>query len=148
MVVLVGYASVGGSTRRVAERIAARITEHGCAVDCRPLDEVKDTTVYDAFVLGSAIHSGAWLPLAADFLRRNVGTLIGRPLWLFSVSSVGEQSIAFAPPIARRLAGGVFMTAMRGRCGDHRNWAEIDAWARDIARQLPGDRNERTSVMT
>ena len=40
------------------------------------------------------------------------------------------------------------MTVMRGRYGDHRNWAEIDAWAQDIARQLPGDRNERTSVMT
>ena len=59
MVVLVGYASVSGSTRGVAERIAARITEHGCAVDCRPLDEVRDTTAYGAFVLGSAIHSGA-----------------------------------------------------------------------------------------
>ena len=174
MVVLVGYASASGSTRGVAERIAARITEHGCAVDCRPVDQVKDPTAYAAFVLGSAVHSGAWLPSAADFLRRNVDTLIGRAVWLFRVSSVGEQSSAFAPAVARRmramrkepkgvaeartavmprdhhdfagvvqprdwgLAGRVFMTAMMGRYGDHRNWAEIDAWARDIARQLPG----------
>jgi menaquinone-dependent protoporphyrinogen oxidase len=85
MVVLVGYASEHGSTRGIAERVAARLGEHGSRVDVLPLDRVQDVGGYDAVVLGSAIHDRAWLPRATQFVRRNLGALAGRPVWLFSV---------------------------------------------------------------
>ena len=57
MVVLVGYATKHGSTRGVAERIAARLREHGLGVDVRALRGTEDAAAYDAVVFGSAVYS-------------------------------------------------------------------------------------------
>jgi menaquinone-dependent protoporphyrinogen oxidase len=172
VIVLVGYATEHGSTRGIAERIAARLGEQGHQVETLPLDAPVVVGRYDAAVLGSAIHSGGWLPAATAFVECHTEALAGRPAWLFSVSTVGEQSSAFPLAVARRmramskepkgvadilkalrvrghhsfagviardhwpLAGHLFLKGLGGRYGDHRNWAEIDAWAEDIARQL------------
>jgi menaquinone-dependent protoporphyrinogen oxidase len=167
MVVLVGYASEHGSTRGIAERVAARLGEHGSRVEVLSLDQVRDVGGYDAVVLGSAIHNQAWLPQATQFVRRNLGALAGRPLWLFSVGMPDalpgplralarkEEAKVIAGfrdairPRGHHLFSGVFhrdqvpfvgrliFRAMGGRYGDFRDWQQIDAWAQGIARQLP-----------
>lgn len=103
MNVLVGYASEHGSTRGIAERVASRLRDRGLAAEARPLGPVTDPGGYRACVLGSAIHSGDWLPEGAEFLRRNLSALARRPVWLFSVSTVGERSSAFPPAVAARM---------------------------------------------
>lgn len=103
MAVLVGYASDHGSTREIAERIAARLADRGVAVAVRPVAEVGDMSGYDAAVIGSAIHGGDWLPQGAAFLERCQVELAGRPVWLYSVSSVGEESSAFPDAVSRRM---------------------------------------------
>ena len=103
MNVLVGYASEHGSTRGIAERLAARLREHGLAAEARPLGPDTDPGRYQAYVLGSAIHSGDWLPEGAEFLRRNRSALGRCPVWVFSVSTVGERTSAFPPGVAARL---------------------------------------------
>ncbi|MGW8378323.1 flavodoxin domain-containing protein [Streptomyces sp. ODS28] len=85
MEVLVGFASAHGSTRGVAERIAARLAASGLSVEARPLNVELEPSGYRAFVLGSAVHNGAWLPEAADFVRSNGAVLAQHPVWLFSV---------------------------------------------------------------
>ncbi|HMC07802.1 MAG TPA: flavodoxin domain-containing protein [Actinomycetota bacterium] len=87
MNVLVGYASMHGSTRGVAERIASRLGERGLGAEVWSFDDVADAAGYDAFVLGSAVANMAWLAGAAGFVLRNVGVLAERPVWLFSVGS-------------------------------------------------------------
>lgn len=172
MTVLVGYATAYGSTRGIAERIAARLGEQGCAAVARAMDQIEEAGSYDAFVLGSAIHNQAWLPAASAFVQRNTEALAARPVWLFSVSSVGDHGSFFSPPVARlfrkmrsesnevagyrkalrardhhgfagaiershwSLAGHLFLKALGGQYGDHRDWDEIDEWADDIAREL------------
>ena len=64
---------------------------------------------YDAVVLGSAIHNQDWLAGSTDFVQRNLGTLAGRPVWLFSVGMLGDQGSAFAPPLSH------LFRAMRAR---------------------------------
>ena len=93
------------------------------------IDEIELRTTYDAVVLGSAIHSQTWLPEAAAFVRRHADELVVSPLWLFSVSSVGDRGSFFAPAVAR------LMRRMRKetkeiagfrhvlRIHDHRNFA-------------------------
>jgi menaquinone-dependent protoporphyrinogen oxidase len=98
---LVGYVSSHGSTRGVAERIAVRLGEQGCRVEVRPLDQAAHASGYDAAVLGSAIHNGEWLPQAAEFVRRNRTVLAARPVWLFSVATIGDQDSMLAPAITR-----------------------------------------------
>lgn len=180
MVILVGYASAHGSTRGVAERIAARLRDQGYQVEVQALGQVTNIRGYDAVVLGSAIHNGAWLLEATDFVRCNVGPLAERPVYTFSVGTIGEQSSMLAPA-ATKLAraageskkvtvvreiihpqghhtfagavardqypfiGRVFLKAMGGRFGDHRNWPEIDAWAERVGHELAaGQRHPAT----
>lgn len=90
MTVLVGYASAHGSTREIAERIGARLTELGCAADVVSLDGGAGVggvgpEAYSAVVLGSAVHSRRWLPAAETYVRAHRDALAERPLWAFSV---------------------------------------------------------------
>lgn len=101
MRVLIGYASPQGSTRGIAERIGAVFAQHDVPADVRPLDQVENADAYEAFVLGSAIHNGVWMPEAAEFVRRNLDSLTQRPVWLFSVGMLGDEASAFAPMLAR-----------------------------------------------
>ena len=64
----------------------------GNRVEVRSLDDVHDPGGYDAVVLGSAIHGGAWLPAAAEFMRRNAAALARRPVWLFSSGPLGTAA--------------------------------------------------------
>jgi menaquinone-dependent protoporphyrinogen oxidase len=166
MIVLVAYASVHGSTRGIAERIAAKIGERASRVELRSLDQIQNVESYDAFVLGSAIHDQAWLPQAVDFVTRHRATLAARPVWLFSVGMPGAlgrplRALAMTEgpkviaglrdaitPRDHRLFSGVVVRdqlplfghivfrALGGRYGDFRAWKEIDAWAEEIAKQL------------
>lgn len=61
MPVLITYATLHGSTREVAERIASRLYADGFAVECRPLDHVPCVEKYDAVIIGGAVHSHKWL---------------------------------------------------------------------------------------
>ena len=101
MTVLVVYATAHGSSRGIAERIAAELSARGCAAVARPVAEVTDAARYSAFVLGSAVHNQSWLPEAVIFACSLAPTLAGRPVWLFSVSSVGDTTSVFAPGVAR-----------------------------------------------
>ncbi len=67
----------------------------------RPIDQIDSMNAFDAVVIGSAIHNMAWLPHAAAFMRSHTGELSVHPVWLFSVSSVGETSSFFGPRVAR-----------------------------------------------
>lgn len=102
MRVLVGYASARGSTREIAEHIARRLGESGLQAEARAMDakEVEPVDDYDAFVLGSAVYHGAWLPEAVSFVADHRALLAERPLWLFSVGSKD----ALRGPIGRRRA--------------------------------------------
>ena len=67
-----------------------------------------------AVVLGSAVHNRRWLPGASAFVRDHAGVLADRPVWLFSVSSVGDFGSFLAPPVAR------VMRRARGESKEHR----------------------------
>lgn len=101
MRVLVAYASAYSSTKGIAERIGERLAAAGADVDIRGVDDVEGIEGYDAVVLGSAVHGGAWLPDAAAFAHASAAALAARPVWLFSVSSVGDTSAFFGPRVAR-----------------------------------------------
>lgn len=183
MTVLVCHDSEHGSTRSIAERIAARLRQGGTPVDVTDAAAVTSTAGYEAAVAGSAIHNGQWLPDAAQLLRREEAHLATRPVWLFSVGMVGDRASAFGPRLTRflrrrqpipdavsalALAGGtrvrhhrftgvflqghtsrlgrVMFRAMGGRFGDHRDWADVDAWADAIAAELSAAAGDSASM--
>jgi menaquinone-dependent protoporphyrinogen oxidase len=167
--VLVTYATAAGSTAGIAERIAGTLRTAGAEVVCRPAEPDADPRPFDALVVGSAVHNMAWLQPALDFLARAHET--GRPVWCFSVGGIQPRrgltrvmtdrelrriAQSFPSSLALRdhvmfggiidmqhtpLWGRLFFRATGGRPGDHRDWTSIQAWAEDIAADLPVGRD-------
>ncbi|MFF7047254.1 flavodoxin domain-containing protein [Streptomyces griseorubiginosus] len=166
MDILVGYVSAHGSTREIAERLAAKLNEAGLKAEARDMATVDDTDAYHAFVLGSAVHRQTWLDAAKDFVGDNLDVLGHRPVWIFSVGMPGalrgpwkrmtEKEI---PVIVESLPRGLLYRdhrlfsgvvgkdqlpvtgrlvfhLMGGRFGDYRDWDAINDWASGIAREL------------
>ena len=92
MPVLVVYASKHGSTRGIAERIAAKLTEEGHPAQARPVQEASGLEGYDAFVIGSATYALHWMDEALAFLQANSTVLARHPVWLFSSGPLGEKA--------------------------------------------------------
>ncbi len=93
MAVPVAYASKHGSTRGIAERIAARLSSRGLAAEALPVGAVRDAKAYDAVVLGSSLYMFHWMKDANAFAERNRAALAGRPVWLFSSGPVGSEPL-------------------------------------------------------
>ncbi len=166
MDVLVGYATAHGSTRGVAERLAACLSRAGLKADVRSLEAVDDADTYGAFVLGSAVHNQSWLDPARSFVRENLALLTSRPVWIYSVGMPGALRGPWkrlgpveAPVIVRSLPAGlryrshelfsgvirasqlplggrIRFRLMGGRYGDFRDWEAIDGWGAGIAAEL------------
>lgn len=83
--VLVAYATRRGSTREIAEHIAARLDREGLAGVARDVERDPRPDLFDAVVLGSAVKGAGLMPSAIDFARTHRHTLARRPCWLFSV---------------------------------------------------------------
>lgn len=69
--ILITYATQGGSTSGIAEAIGKTLAESGAQVDVRTMNSVSGLCSYQAVVMGSAIHSGKWLPEAVRFVENN-----------------------------------------------------------------------------
>jgi menaquinone-dependent protoporphyrinogen oxidase len=161
--VLVAYGTKNGSTAGIADLIALALHTEGLRADVRPARQVRDTTGYDAVVLGGALYAGRWHADARRFARRHAATLRDRPVWLFSSGPLDDSADrADLPPVphagraARQLGarghvtfggrltdqakGFVARSMVRnGHGGDFRNPARIATWAREIAAQLQAD---------
>jgi len=149
--VLVTYATKNGSTAGVAEAIALRLRERGCAVELRPTKEVRDPGDCDFLVVGAPIYSGRWLSGAHRVLKR-AGKLKPEERPQIAVFALGprrddgpedwvrpksqfEQALGKHPsvtPVATALFGGADPPKKSPR-RDIRDWGAIDSWADELA---------------
>ena len=131
MRVVVGYASAHGSTREIAAGVAERLTRAGIGVDLVSMDELDAIVSYDAAVLGSAIHNMTWLPEATSFVETHRAELLTLPVWIFSVSSIGDTTSFFSPRIGhfmgrkRKEPSGITGIRQAIQPRDHRNFAGV-----------------------
>lgn len=164
--ILLGYATTYGSTREVAEVIAATLRESGLTIDVQPLREVKSLEGYSAVVVGAPIYMFRWHKDALRFLSHHRKTLLDRPVAIFALGpthdphddqewrdswSQLEKALAQFPwlkPVALEMFGGKYdpenlrfplkMLAGGAPATDIRDWTAIRSWARDLVAYLPG----------
>jgi menaquinone-dependent protoporphyrinogen oxidase len=153
--VLVTYATKHGSTRKVAEAIAATLREGGIEVDLQPTRKVRALAPYDAVVLGAPLYMFRWHKDARRFLLRHRKALTGRPVAIFALGpfTTGDEKewqgsreqldkelagFPWLTPVTVGVFGGKFDPAklrfpynlfMRQVPAiDLRDWAAIRAW--------------------
>ena len=56
------------------------------------MEAAGDPAGYGAFVIGSAVYNMHWRKEAAEFVRRNLDVLAGRPVRLFSSGPLGTEA--------------------------------------------------------
>lgn len=161
--VLVAYASKYGSTREVAERVAACLRAAGLNADVTPVGEVRSLEGYSAVVLGTALYFFMWRGEAHRFLRRHRKQLLDLPVALFGLGPIEDKPEQFKGarehldkglakhdwlrPVAVTVFGGKFdpsglrfpdnNPAMRGMAAaDLRDFDKIDAWADSLVGAL------------
>jgi menaquinone-dependent protoporphyrinogen oxidase len=164
--VLVAAASKYGATAEIAEAVGRALRESGISADVRPVEQVGDLSGYTDIVLGSAVYVGRWLEPARRFVEEHADELAARPTWLFSSGPVGDppkpeagQAVQVEPLMGKvnarghRLFAGridksrlgfgerALTLALRVPEGDFRDWEEIAAWAKTIARAIGEERS-------
>jgi menaquinone-dependent protoporphyrinogen oxidase len=91
MKVLVVYASRYGSTKGIAERIAATLRQSGLEAVAQPAQDADSPAGYAATVIGSAAYYFHWMGLAKKYVRRYCDVLANKPVWLFSSGPLGSK---------------------------------------------------------
>ena len=158
--VLVAYATHYGSTREVAEAIAARLGERGFEADVRLTKEADPGDGYTAVVVGIALYFFRIHRDARRFLKRHQKTLRDLPVAVFAMGPVEDKPEQFTDarrrldealakrewlaPVSVALFGGKLdpqalrfphnNPAMKQVAAtDLRDWAAIEAWADEVA---------------
>jgi menaquinone-dependent protoporphyrinogen oxidase len=143
--VVVGYGTKRGSTREVAEAVAAVLRERDFAVELLPAREIKDVRRYDGVVLGGALYRGRWHRDARRLLKRHRGALAEKPVAVFGMGPRRHEPEAFERsrnqleralakvPEVKPVSAGSFGGVDRERRLDVRDWGAIHAWAAEVA---------------
>jgi menaquinone-dependent protoporphyrinogen oxidase len=164
--ILVTYASKYGATKEIAEKIGEVLRQASLRVDVVSVDGIRDLSLYEVIILGSAVYVGKWQKEAVEFLSANEKTLTGRLVWLFSSGPTGEgdplelvEGQRLPPalqPVVDRIRPrdiAVFhgfinpdklnfiekwsiKSLVKKPFGDFRDWAAIMSWAASIAESL------------
>ena len=93
--VLVAYATKYGSTREVADAIAAQLSARGVDAVARPAGEVRSLDGYSAVVLGTALYFFHWRGEAHRLLRRNRKALSELPVAVFGLGPIEDTPEQF-----------------------------------------------------
>ncbi|WP_225728973.1 MULTISPECIES: flavodoxin domain-containing protein [unclassified Nocardia] len=146
MRIAVIYATAQGSTRDIAEFIAADFAARGAEVELHDVAHAPALSRFDAVVLGSAVHNMDLLPAAVAYVRDHRAELTPARVWLFSVG-LGP---ALRGPIGRRIGRTVpkKIAVLRDSIAPveyaafagHYERAGVSLWARTLFRLLGGTR--------
>jgi menaquinone-dependent protoporphyrinogen oxidase len=160
MKLLIAVSSKHGSTREIAQSIGETIRDAGIEVDVVDAQDVESVALYDAVIVGSAVHWGRWMGPARDLVDRFADALRTCPVWLFSSGPLGRDIVdpadaaegtkllglvgarehrVFPGKADKQELGFVerrIVSMVKSPWGDHRDWPAIHEWAASIAWEL------------
>jgi menaquinone-dependent protoporphyrinogen oxidase len=83
MNILVAYATTHGSSAEIAQFMGKVLEERGHQPTISNVAHVNTVENYDAFVLGSPIYVGTWMPELSNFLKAFAPALNAHPVYLW-----------------------------------------------------------------
>jgi menaquinone-dependent protoporphyrinogen oxidase len=162
--VLVGYATVYGSTQEVAESIAETLHIEGCEVSLQPARKVHSLAGVQMVVLGAPLYMFRWHNDARHFLSKHRKALQSIPVAIFALGPFHNKEdemqtaretldkelakYAWLAPAAIEVFPGKFDPnrlrfpySLIGPLkkmppSDERDWDVIRAWASSLAAKL------------
>lgn len=164
--VLVTYATKFGSTREVVSSIVHELISAGLDAQGAEASGELQIDDYDAFVIGSPMYGGKWVPDAALFAALMADRMNGKPVALFSIGTLGVKNPNAARAEHEAFIGGLRKVAPKLNIvgdaafngyferanlpwylrivdrfaptpeGDHRDWAAIQAWTRSLVAEF------------
>ncbi|GAA4652337.1 menaquinone-dependent protoporphyrinogen IX dehydrogenase [Kistimonas scapharcae] len=87
------YASHDGQTKKIAQAIAAELSQQGLIVQCQSINEnaVVNLNHYNSVLIGSPIRYGHHLPEVFDFIRQHESFLNTHTSGFFSVNLTARK---------------------------------------------------------
>jgi len=162
--VLVAYATRYGSTKEVAEKIAATLWENGLAVDVQPLHNVKSLEGFSAVVIGAPLQMFRWHKDAIGFLNRFRNELCKVPVAVFALGPFHDEesewaevrkqldkelaNFAWFSPVSVSIVGAKYDPSVLGfpfnvipamkqiPAIDIRNWDAVHGWAEQLVEKM------------
>ena len=162
--ILVTFSTIYGSTREVAEQVAATLREQGLAVDLQPIKQVRSLDQYRAVVLGAPLYMFHWHNDALNFLSKHRTAFAQKPLAIFALGPLNNVEKEFQEaramldkelakftwltPVAIEVFGGKMEPAKfrfphnlipamnKMPASDIRDWAAIRTWASNLPTKL------------
>jgi len=167
--ILVTYATWKGSTQEIALAISETLKEKKLEVDVKDVRKVKDVSLYDAVVIGTAVRMGRVHPRSLSFIKKFQKSLCNIPVAYFVVCltmmedteenrcktegflKVLKEKSPFEP-VSVGLFGGTFdinnfsfplkLFMKKGDIpqGDFRNWDVIRNWTSDLPQKFSNEK--------
>jgi menaquinone-dependent protoporphyrinogen oxidase len=153
MIILVGYATIEGQTRKIAEAVAAAVEAKG---DRALLFDISSGGEYaighpEAAILCAPVHAARYPTAFADFVRQEAGWLNGVPTAFVSVSLLIRSEFEEERDEARHFPDGLLeATGWRPGLVHHAagalRYTEYDFFKRWIIRRMAEHENAPTDV--
>ena len=162
--VLVGFATVYGSTQEVAASIAETLRSEGLEVNLQPARQVRSLTGVQMVVLGAPLYMFRWHNDARHFLSKHRKALQSIPVAIFALGPFHNKEeemqsaretldkelarYSWLSPVAVEMFPGKFdpntlrfpynlMAPLKKMPpSDERDWDEIRSWASSLAAKL------------
>jgi menaquinone-dependent protoporphyrinogen oxidase len=140
--VLLLYSGVYGQTRKICERLQAKLQALGHRAEVAPLaGRGTDPAQYDAIVVGASIRNGKHNPAVMEFVRRHQALLEARPSAFFSVNLVARKPAKNTPDT------NPYMKAFLAKCPWRPALVAVFAGDLDYQRYSSFDRNVIRFIM-
>ena len=162
--ILVAYATRYGSTKEVAEKIAATLWENGLSVEILPLNNVKSVEVFSAVVMGAPLQMFRWHKDAISFLNQNQKVLCKIPVAVFALGPFHDEesewvevrkqldkelaNFPWLSPVSVSIVGAKYDPSVLGfpfnilpamkqiPAIDIRNWDAVHGWAEGLVEKF------------
>jgi menaquinone-dependent protoporphyrinogen oxidase len=120
----------------ISYTIGAVLREHGVRATLSRAEEADINDTYDAYVIGSAVYAGHWMKHVRQFVREYSQKLLAAEMIECTAAQDHKIFGGKLDPEKMSFPERAITRALHAPYGDFRDFADVRAWAAQIAEQL------------